>query len=463
MILVIAPWQSSGYLVYNQLSALSPLDGRYGNSVKDLAAYFSEAALMRYRLYVEIEYLIALSYEKQIKDLPVFSKNEQARLRRTYQDFNSAGAKKIKDIETTTNHDVKAIEYYIRGKIKKSLHPWIHFALTSEDVNNLAYSLMWQHGLKHIYLVKLQLVFKELRKMAKKHKAAPMLSFTHGQPATPTTFGKEMAVFCSRLNQQINQLKTHKLLGKFSGATGTWSAHLSAYPKVNWIRFSSRFIKALGLEPNLLTTQIESHDSTAESYQQVVRVNTILTDLCKDMWFYISRGIIGQKKVVGEVGSSTMPHKINPIQFENAEGNLGIANSLLNHLAVKLPISRMQRDLTDSTTLRNQGVALGHSYLAVQNIIKGLSRITINKLQMSAELNTHWEVVAEAVQTVLRKAGQQNAYEQLKTLTRGEAINAEIMAEFVSGLNIPDNDKETLLTLTPASYIGLAPKLVDMI
>lgn len=449
--------------MYNQLSALSPLDGRYGNSVKDLAAYFSEAALMRYRLYVEIEYLIALSYEKQIKDLPVFSKNEQARLRRTYQDFNSAGAKKIKDIETTTNHDVKAIEYYIRGKIKKSLHPWIHFALTSEDVNNLAYSLMWQHGLKHIYLVKLQLVFKELRKMAKKHKAAPMLSFTHGQPATPTTFGKEMAVFCSRLNQQINQLKTHKLLGKFSGATGTWSAHLSAYPKVNWIRFSSRFIKALGLEPNLLTTQIESHDSTAESYQQVVRVNTILTDLCKDMWFYISRGIIGQKKVVGEVGSSTMPHKINPIQFENAEGNLGISNSLLNHLAVKLPISRMQRDLTDSTTLRNQGVALGHSYLAVQNIIKGLSRITINKLQMSAELNTHWEVVAEAVQTVLRKAGQQNAYEQLKTLTRGEAINAEIMAEFVSGLNIPDNDKETLLTLTPASYIGLAPKLVDMI
>ncbi|SVA36263.1 uncharacterized protein METZ01_LOCUS89117 [marine metagenome] len=418
---------------------------------------------MRYRLYVEIEYLIALSYEKQIKDLPVFSKNEQARLRRTYQDFNSAGAKKIKDIETTTNHDVKAIEYYIRGKIKKSLHPWIHFALTSEDVNNLAYSLMWQHGLKHIYLVKLQLVFKELRKMAKKHKAAPMLSFTHGQPATPTTFGKEMAVFCSRLNQQINQLKTHKLLGKFGGATGTWSAHFSAYPKVNWIRFSSRFIKALGLEPNLLTTQIESHDSTAESYQQVVRVNTILTDLCKDMWFYISRGIIGQKKVVGEVGSSTMPHKINPIQFENAEGNLGIANSLLNHLAVKLPISRMQRDLTDSTTLRNQGVALGHSYLAVQNIIKGLSRITINKLQMSAELNTHWEVVAEAVQTVLRKAGQQNAYEQLKTLTRGEAINAEIMAEFVSGLNIPDNDKETLLTLTPASYIGLAPKLVDMI
>jgi len=449
--------------VYNQLSALSPLDGRYGNSVKDLAPYFSEAALMRYRLYVEIEYLIALSYEKQIKDLPVFSKNEQARLRRTYQDFNSAGAKKIKDIETTTNHDVKAIEYYIRGKIKKSLHPWIHFALTSEDVNNLAYSLMWQHGLKHIYLVRLQLVFKELRKMAKKHKAAPMLSFTHGQPATPTTFGKEMAVFCSRLNQQINQLKTHKLLGKFSGATGTWSAHLSAYPKVNWIRFSSRFIKVLGLEPNLLTTQIESHDSNAESYQQVVRVNTILTDLCKDLWFYISRGIIGQKKVIGEVGSSTMPHKINPIQFENAEGNLGIANSLLNHLAVKLPISRMQRDLTDSTTLRNQGVALGHSYLAVQNIIKGLSRITINKLQMSAELNTHWEVVAEAVQTVLRKAGQQNAYEQLKTLTRGEAINAEIMAEFVSGLNIPDNDKETLLTLTPASYIGLAPKLVDMI
>ena len=449
--------------MYNRLSAISPLDGRYGDSIKDLAAYFSEAALMRYRLYVEIEYLIALSHEKKIKDLPTFSKNEQARLRRTYQGFNSAGAKKIKDIEITTNHDVKAIEYYIRGKIKKSLHPWIHFALTSEDVNNLAYSLMWQHGLKHIYLVRLQLVFKELRKIARKHKATPLLSLTHGQPATPTTFGKEMAVFCSRLNQQINQLKTHKLLGKLGGATGTWSAHLSAYPKVNWIRFSSRFIKVLGLEPNLLTTQIESHDSAAESYQQVVRVNTVLTDLCRDLWFYISRGIIGQKKVIGEVGSSTMPHKINPIQFENAEGNMGIANSLLNHLAVKLPISRMQRDLTDSTTLRNQGVALGHSYLALQNILKGLHRITINKLQMSAELNTHWEVVAEAIQTILRKAGQQDAYEQLKTLTRGQAINAEIMTEFVSSLSIPDNDKEILLALTPASYIGLAPKLVDII
>ncbi|MEE2765825.1 MAG: adenylosuccinate lyase [Candidatus Neomarinimicrobiota bacterium] len=449
--------------MYNRLSAISPLDGRYGDSIKDLAAYFSEAALMRYRLYVEIEYLIALSHEKKIKGLPTFSKNEQARLRRTYQGFNSAGAKKIKDIEITTNHDVKAIEYYIRGKIKKSLHPWVHFALTSEDVNNLAYSLMWQHGLKHIYLVRLQLVFKELRKIARKHRATPLLSLTHGQPATPTTFGKEMAVFCSRLNQQINQLKTHKLLGKLGGATGTWSAHLSAYPKVNWIRFSSRFIKVLGLEPNLLTTQIESHDSAAESYQQVVRVNTVLTDLCRDLWFYISRGIIGQKKVIGEVGSSTMPHKINPIQFENAEGNMGIANSLLNHLAVKLPISRMQRDLTDSTTLRNQGVALGHSYLALQNILKGLHRITINKLQMSAELNTHWEVVAEAIQTILRKAGQQDAYEQLKTLTRGQAINAEIMTEFVSSLSIPDNDKEILLALTPASYIGLAPKLVDII
>ena len=449
--------------MYNRLSAISPLDGRYGDSIKDLAAYFSEAALMRYRLYVEIEYLIALSHEKQIKDLPTFSKNEQARLRRTYQGFNSDGAKKIKDIEITTNHDVKAIEYYIRGKIKKSLHPWIHFALTSEDVNNLAYSLMWQHGLKHIYLVRLQLVFKELRKIARKHKATPLLSLTHGQPATPTTFGKEMAVFCSRLNQQINQLKTHKLLGKLGGATGTWSAHLSAYPKVNWIRFSSRFIKVLGLEPNLLTTQIESHDSAAESYQQVVRVNTVLTELCRDLWFYISRGIIGQKKVIGEVGSSTMPHKINPIQFENAEGNMGIANSLLNHLAVKLPISRMQRDLTDSTTLRNQGVALGHSYLALQNILKGLHRITINKLQMSAELNTHWEVVAEAIQTILRKAGQRDAYEQLKTLTRGQTINAEIMTEFVSSLSIPDNDKEILLALTPASYIGLAPKLVDII
>lgn len=447
----------------NTLSNISPLDGRYANSIAELSKYFSESALMGYRLKVEIEYLIALSNEKSINDLPPFSKDEQERLRKIYQNFNLVGAEKVKEIEATTNHDVKAIEYYIQGKVKKSLHPWIHFALTSEDVNNLSYSLMWQDGLKQVYQSSLQLVNKKLKKLARKYKEASMLALTHGQPATPTTFGKELAVFCSRLDRQIGQIKSHILLGKFSGATGTWSAHVAAYPNVNWRRFASKFIKSLGLKPNLITTQIESHDSLAESFHQVVRINSILTDLCRDMWSYISRGILVQKKVAGEVGSSTMPHKINPIQFENAEGNLGIANGLLNHLATKLPISRMQRDLTDSTTLRNQGVALGHSYLALQNILKGLSRITINKVQMSAELNNHWEVLGEAIQTILRKSGKQDAYEQLKSLTQGQSINAESMAEFVSGLKISDEDKQTLLELTPELYTGLSSKLVDLI
>ena len=447
----------------NTLSNISPLDGRYANSIAELSKYFSESALMGYRLKVEIEYLIALSNEKSINDLPPFSKDEQERLRKIYQNFNLVGAEKVKEIEATTNHDVKAIEYYIQGKVKKSLHPWIHFALTSEDVNNLSYSLMWQDGLKQVYQSSLQLVNKKLKKLARKYKEASMLALTHGQPATPTTFGKELAVFYSRLDRQIGQIKSHILLGKFSGATGTWSAHVVAYPNVNWRRFASKFIKSLGLKPNLITTQIESHDSLAESFHQVVRINSILTDLCRDMWSYISRGILVQKKVAGEVGSSTMPHKINPIQFENAEGNLGIANGLLNHLATKLPISRIQRDLTDSTTLRNQGVALGHSYLALQNILKGLSRITINKVQMSAELNNHWEVLGEAIQTILRKSGKQDAYEQLKSLTQGQSINAESMAEFVSGLKISDEDKQTLLELTPELYTGLSSKLVDLI
>ena len=447
----------------NTLSNISPLDGRYANSIAELSKYFSESALMGYRLKVEIEYLIALSNEKSINDLPPFSKDEQERLRKIYQNFNLVGAEKVKEIEDTTNHDVKAIEYYIQGKVKKSLHPWIHFALTSEDVNNLSYSLMWQDGLKQVYQSSLQLVNKKLKKLARKYKEASMLALTHGQPATPTTFGKELAVFCSRLDRQIGQIKSHILLGKFSGATGTWSAHVAAYPNVNWRRLASKFIKSLRLKPNLITTQIESHDSLAESFHQVVRINSILTDLCRDMWSYISRGILVQKKVAGEVGSSTMPHKINPIQFENAEGNMGVANGLLNHLATKLPISRIQRDLTDSTTLRNQGVALGHSYLALQNILKGLSRITINKVQMSAELNNHWEVLGEAIQTILRKSGKQDAYEQLKSLTQGQSINAESMAEFVSGLKISDEDKQTLLELTPELYTGLSSKLVDLI
>ena len=447
----------------SRLNAISPLDGRYNNSVEDLSAYFSESALMQYRLKVEIEYIIALGHEKSIQVLSPFSKDEQARLRNIYKNFNTAAAEKVKNIESTTNHDVKAIEYYIQGRIKQSIHPWIHFALTSEDVNNLSYTLMWQDGLKQVYLPALQAINKYLKRLARKYRNVPMLSLTHGQPATPTTFGKELAVFYGRLDRQIKKIKTHSLMGKFGGATGTWSAHVTASPKTDWPRFASRFIKSFGLEPNLITTQIEDHDSLAESYHQIVRVNSILTDLCRDIWAYISRGVLMQKKVAGEVGSSTMPHKINPIQFENAEGNMGIANALLNHLAVKLPISSMQRDLTDSTTLRNQGVSLGHSYLALKNILKGLGRITINKIQMGNELDNHWEVLAEAVQTILRKSGKPNAYEQLKSLTHGQTINAESMAEFVSGLNISKEDKNILLSLSPKTYVGIAPKLVDLI
>jgi len=447
--------------VHSQLGAISPLDGRYHNSVKELNAYFSEAALMRYRIYVEIEYLIALSLEKKIKDLPPLSDNQQKRLRLVYQKFDFNSAETVKQIENKTNHDVKAVEYFIQTKCKKSLHPWIHFALTSEDVNNLSYSLMWKHGLKEVYLPSLIHVHKKLKKMAHKFKNTPMLSLTHGQPATPTTFGKEMAVFCARLQRQIIQLKTHDLLGKLSGATGTWSAQVNAYPKMNWIRFTSRFIKSLGLKPNLITTQIEPHDSLGESYHQVLRVNSIIKDMCQDIWLYISRGILTQKRIGKEVGSSTMPHKINPIQFENAEGNSGIANSLLSHLSEKLPVSRMQRDLSDSTVLRNQGMALGYSYLALNNVLKGLDRITINKNKMATELNDHWEVLAEAVQTILRKKGKPEAYEQLKELTRGEKNDKRSMGEFIQKLKVSDEDKKALMALSPESYTGVASKVLE--
>ena len=449
--------------MYKQLGALSPLDGRYSDSVKELNGFFSEAAVMRYRIYVEVEYLIALSFEKEIEEFPALKKEQIENLRKIYRRFDMESAKHIKEIESETNHDVKAVEYYIQQKTEKSFHPWFHFALTSEDVNNLSYSLMWQHGLKQVYIPQLKSVHKELKKLAKRFKKAPMLSMTHGQPATPTTFGKELAVFCSRLNNKIQLLKKQKVSGKLSGATGTWSAHLAAYPKVNWPRFSSRFIKSIGLKPNLITTQIEPHDSLVESYQCINHINSIMKDLCMDMWLYISRGILGQKKVAGEVGSSTMPHKINPIQFENAEGNIGISNALFSYLAEKLPISRMQRDLTDSTTLRNQGSALGYSFLALKNVLKGLSRITIHKHKMSAELDNHWEVVSEAIQTVLRKSGQSKAYEQLKELTRGETINRKVLADYILELDIPKEDKDILLSLTPQTYTGVASKIFDLL
>ena len=447
--------------MHNALSALSPLDGRYSGSVKELNAYFSEAALMRYRIYIEVEYLIALSKEKKVKELQTLSERQQKKLRKAYQNFDLNSAQSIKDIESETNHDVKAIEYYIQKHCKTSLHPWIHFALTSEDVNNLSYTLMWSHALKQIYTPAITKVHRDLKRIARKYRSVSMLSMTHGQPATPTTFGKEISVFCKRLERQILQLKKHKTLGKLSGATGNWSAHVSAYPNINWVKFSTKFIKSIGLQPNTVTTQIEPHDSMAESFHQIIRVNTILKDLCQDLWLYISRGILSQKKVAGEVGSSTMPHKINPIHFENAEGNMGISNALLSHLSQKLPISKMQRDLTDSTVLRNQGVAIGYSFLSLKNILKGLSRITINKSKIKQELNFHWEVLGEAIQTTLRKEGKLNAYEKLKNMTQGEKIDEQSIVRFIKSLNISDDSKSNLLSLTPESYIGKASDITE--
>jgi len=447
--------------VSDSLSALSPLDGRYNKSLKGLSVYFSEEALIKYRLKVEVEYLISLSHERTIKELPPFLKQDQNRLRDLYLDFDNLDAKRVKQIEKTTNHDVKAVEYFLQEKVDKQFHHWIHFSLTSEDVNNLAYSMMWRDGLKKVYLPCLIKVNDRLFELSKKYKGDSLLSLTHGQPATPTTFGKEFLVFHSRLQRQIDQIKNHHLLGKFSGATGTWSAHLAAYPNTDWITFAKKFISSLGLVPNLVTTQIEPHDSISESFHHIVRINSILIDLCKDIWFYISRGVLGQKRVKGEVGSSTMPHKINPIQFENAEGNLGISNCLLNHFTAKLPVSRMQRDLSDSTVIRNQGVALGHSYLALNNILKGLLRISLNKQHILNELNSHWEILGEAIQTVLRKANTPNAYEQLKELTRGQTINQASVISFIKKLNISDKDKDNLLKLTPENYVGVAPKLIE--
>ena len=443
--------------------SISPLDGRYSSYVEELLPFFSEKALMRYRVMIEIEYLISLSKEKNFDGLPKFTKKQEATYRKIYLNFNSVSADKIKKIERQTNHDVKAVEYYIRGKVNKSIHPWIHFALTSEDVNNLSYTLMWRDALNKIYIPQLKSLQGELNLLSRKYSNSAMLSMTHGQAATPTTFGKEIKVFAKRIERQIVGINNHRLLGKFGGATGTWSTHTVVYPNVNWLLFAKNYIKSLNLDPNIVTTQIEPHDSIAESYHRLVRTNSILTDLCRDFWYYVSRGVLIQKKIKGEVGSSAMPHKINPIQFENAEGNMGIANSILTHLATKLPLSRLQRDLTDSTTLRNQGVAMGHSYLALKNILNGMDRITINNIQMNNELDRHWEVLAEAIQMVLRKTGKEDSYEKLKTLTRGQKIDNLKVQSFIKDLKISDDDKRILLSLTPSSYIGIANKLVDQI
>ncbi len=384
-------------------------------------------------------------------------------MKNIYFNFSLEDAKEIKKIEITTNHDIKAIEYFLKERLQKlnlkSHLSFIHFGLTSEDVNNLVYHLMWLQAVEKTYLPNILGLHTTLKKLATKYSDIPLLSLTHGQPATPTTIGKEINVFAVRLARQIEQIKQHKLTGKLNGATGTFSAHMIAYPEIDWLEFSQKFINKLGLLPNQITTQVESNDSLTESYHNIIRINSILTDLTRDFWFYISRGIFIQKKKESEVGSSTMPHKINPIQFENAEGNLGLANSLLNHLASVLPISRMQRDLSNSTVIRNQGVPLTHSLLAIKQIILGLERLSINQNKINEELENHWEVLTEAIQTICRKYGDDEAYEKIKSLSRGEKINKNTIQMIIMESQIPEEDKQKLLELTPQNYLGLAKKL----
>jgi len=448
----------------HQLLTISPLDGRYAEQTKELTEYFSEYALIKYRLMLEIEYLIFLN--KYTKIFKAFTVEQTKDLKNIYLNFSIDDAEQIKDTEKETNHDVKAIEYFLRTKINNldlsTVSPFIHFALTTEDINNLAYHLMWQDAVQKIYLPNTEKLIAELKKLSKKYSDTSLLSLTHGQPATPTTLGKELNVFASRLERQTTQLKKHKLQGKLNGATGTFGAHHLAYPEMDWLDFSQKFITHLNLEPNLLTTQVESNDSLVESYQNIFRINSILTDFCRDLWLYISRGIFLQENKTGEIGSSTMPHKINPIQFENAEGNLGLANSAFNHLASVLPISRMQRDLSNSTVTRNQGVPLAHSILAVKQILNGLNRLTINQTKIDQELNEHWEVLTEAIQTVLRKFGETQAYEKIKLLSRGSKFNQNNLHKIIEETNLPREEKNKLLKLTPSSYLGLAKKLAEL-
>jgi len=449
------------------LTALSPLDGRYASKLGDLRPIFSEFGLIQRRVAVEIAWLEALCDCPEIPEARSLTAEERASLQKLADDFSVEDARRVKAIESVTNHDVKAVEYFIKEKVKgstlESLGEFVHFACTSEDINNMAHALMLRDGLRVLRTAQDKLT-ETLAAFAVETRDAAMLARTHGQPASPTTLGKELAVFVHRLRRQASQLDAIVLPAKMNGAVGNFNAHLSAFPCVDWEALSRSVIEGrFGLSQNALTTQIESHDGIAELFDALARWNTVLLDLDRDIWAYISLGYLGQKTVKGEVGSSTMPHKVNPIDFENSEGNLGLANAVLEHMARKLPVSRLQRDLTDSTVLRNMGVGFGYSLTAYQATIKGLGKIKLNAARLSADLDEAWEVLAEPIQTVMRKLGKPNPYEQLKELTRGKKMSAEIMRQFIESLDIPADDKRRLLAMTPASYIGIASKLVDAI
>jgi len=449
------------------ITAISPLDGRYASKVTELTGCFSEYALLRNRVKVEVLWLLALCAEPGIAECRAVTSEEERTLRAIIDEFTPEEAQKVKKIEAVTNHDVKAVEYYLKEKIAgtplEELSEFLHFACTSEDINNLSHALMLKDGLAALTPLQNEII-DFLKKLADQYKAVPMLARTHGQTASPTTIGKELAVFAARLQKQSRNLAQVEILGKLNCAVGNFNAHLSAYPQVDWPALAKGVIEdELELTQNMFTTQIEPHDYMAEMFDALARWNTILIDLNRDIWTYISMAYFGQKTIAGEVGSSTMPHKVNPIDFENSEGNCGLANAIFNHLSSKLPISRLQRDLTDSTVLRNMGVGFGYSMIAYRSTLKGLSKLKLNEHKLAADLDSAWEVLAEPIQTVMRKAGIEKPYEKLKELTRGHAIDRDTIRAFVESLELSADDKQRLLDMSPASYTGMAEKIAKLL
>ncbi len=445
----------------SQLTAISPVDGRYGSKTAQLRPIFSEYGLIRHRVLVEVRWLQHLANEKAITEVPDFSPEAQKLLNSIVDDFSEKDALRVKEIESTTNHDVKAVEYLLKEKITgnkelEAVNEFIHFACTSEDINNLSHALMLREARDTVMLKLIDELTSALTTLAKELAAQPMLAHTHGQPASPTTVGKEVANVVYRLQRQIKQIKSVPLLGKLNGAVGNYNAHLSAYPDLNWSEISKNFIESLGLEQNPYTIQIEPHDYMAELFDAFSRFNNIVMDFDRDIWTYISMGFFKQKTIAGEVGSSTMPHKVNPIDFENSEGNIGIANAIFSHLSAKLPISRMQRDLTDSTVLRNLGVGLAHCMIAYQSTLRGISKLQVNAEALNTTLDNNWEVLAEPIQTVMRRYGIEKPYEKLKELSRGHKLTEDDVKVFIEKLDIPQEAKDQLISLTPMSYIGNA-------
>tara|TARA_R110001583_G_scaffold33943_1_gene114534 strand:- start:14157 stop:15527 length:1371 start_codon:yes stop_codon:yes gene_type:complete len=448
------------------LTAVSPVDGRYGSKTAILRDIFSEFGLIKFRVQVEVRWLQKLAQTDGIAEVPAFSDVANAHLDAIISDFSEADAQRVKDIEATTNHDVKAVEYFLKEKVADvaELHAvseFIHFACTSEDINNLSHALMLGTAKTEVILPYCHRIVSAIKDKAIEYKAMPMMSRTHGQPASPTTLGKEMANVVARLQRQVKQIEATEVLGKTNGAVGNYNAHLSAYPELDWQAFAEEFVTSLGVTFNPYTTQIEPHDYIAELFDAIARFNTILLDFDRDVWGYICLGHFKQKTIAGEIGSSTMPHKVNPIDFENSEGNLGLANAIFDHLAAKLPVSRWQRDLTDSTVLRNLGVAIGYSVIAYEASLKGISKLEANEANMLKDLDSNWEVLAEPIQTVMRRYAIEKPYEKLKELTRGKRVDGPGMSEFIDTLELPDAVKAELKAMTPASYIGQAIELVD--